>query len=578
MFSSICALLVASALGQAPEAAWLKSIPADVDVVVHCRGIDATEKDLMAMLQAMSPNLANQVEAPLKQSVEAGKRRFGLVNAGSPVLAAVEFPATASGKSPSALIFVRSDDYQATLESLAGPAGKPEPQAQDLGIDKIVDGDGVSIFVKKADGFVAFAPGDDTLIVSMARGLDSSLQDRLSPEIRDQLLSGDLGAYANLADLQKKYTNEIQAIREQMTAVLQQAGNQGRPGQAQRVTSFYDSLFDTVQQGDSLALHLDFDASGLTLSGLLRPVEDSKAAQNLKTARTGDASLLGKLPRGMLGYFYMNIDPQTIENLQSMNFSELDPDFKNQPEYKAAIETIRQVGHQESFSAMNILGGLEGITVARPEHPEKVESGTRQMLKAMKSSAFVKDVEVEPNAQNYKGISFTRSATTMDLDKLVARQGGNPGAEAMMRSMFADGRLVSWTGVGDGLTYSVIAPSWDDAKKKLDVVTSNEGGIGQTKGFKTLREQLPDSLSVLVLVQAQSAVRAATRFVSSMAGDNANLQPPADLPDAPTFLGGSLLVSPSGYRFDFVVPSANGPVFETGFTPLIQAAQGRVNQ
>ena len=93
------------------------------------------------------------------------------------------------------------------------------------------------------------------------------------------------------------------------------------------------------------------------------------AADALRTAKTGDAALLGKLPPGSLAYVYMNVDPSMIEYFQSMNFGAMDPDFKEAAEYKAALKNMRAVGHQESFDAMTFTNGMNGITIARPDHP-----------------------------------------------------------------------------------------------------------------------------------------------------------------------------------------------------------------
>ena len=59
MATSLLTLVMAAAIGQSPaEAGWLKSVPADVDVVIHAKGLRSTRDDLARMLEAMSPNLA----------------------------------------------------------------------------------------------------------------------------------------------------------------------------------------------------------------------------------------------------------------------------------------------------------------------------------------------------------------------------------------------------------------------------------------------------------------------------------------------------------------------------------------
>lgn len=56
MLAQLSQWILIATLAQAPqEAAWMKVIPADVDIAIHSRGIDATRNDLVAMLKAMSP-------------------------------------------------------------------------------------------------------------------------------------------------------------------------------------------------------------------------------------------------------------------------------------------------------------------------------------------------------------------------------------------------------------------------------------------------------------------------------------------------------------------------------------------
>ena len=51
MFAHISLWILAATLAQAPpEADWLKAVPADVDVALRSRGLEATRDDLLAML------------------------------------------------------------------------------------------------------------------------------------------------------------------------------------------------------------------------------------------------------------------------------------------------------------------------------------------------------------------------------------------------------------------------------------------------------------------------------------------------------------------------------------------------
>ena len=74
--------ILAVSLGQSPapvaaDAGWLKAVPADVDVAVRIRGVDATHADLMAMLRIMSPALAKRAEQGLTGHLAQFRQKFG---------------------------------------------------------------------------------------------------------------------------------------------------------------------------------------------------------------------------------------------------------------------------------------------------------------------------------------------------------------------------------------------------------------------------------------------------------------------------------------------------------------------
>ncbi len=63
MLAQLSQWILIATLSQAPqEADWLKVIPADVDVAIHVRGLDAVRNDAVAMIKAMSPEWGKMVE------------------------------------------------------------------------------------------------------------------------------------------------------------------------------------------------------------------------------------------------------------------------------------------------------------------------------------------------------------------------------------------------------------------------------------------------------------------------------------------------------------------------------------
>src|SRR5438552_1491745 len=120
MFAYTLTLWVATAVGQAApaEAAWLKAVPAEAEVVVRVRGLEAGRDDLVKMLEAMSPALADQAKPALEQGLSQFTERHGKKAATTPWLALLRLPkpdAVGPGQPPPFAVIVDSNNYDAIL-------------------------------------------------------------------------------------------------------------------------------------------------------------------------------------------------------------------------------------------------------------------------------------------------------------------------------------------------------------------------------------------------------------------------------------------------------------------------------
>src|SRR4051794_29197859 len=85
MVASLLTTVLAAALAQGPaESAWLKNVPSDVDAVVRVKGLEAAKNDLVGMIQAMSPTLAEQAKPALDEMVTQLAGQYGKVATTSP--------------------------------------------------------------------------------------------------------------------------------------------------------------------------------------------------------------------------------------------------------------------------------------------------------------------------------------------------------------------------------------------------------------------------------------------------------------------------------------------------------------
>jgi hypothetical protein len=576
MFACGLTLWVAAALGQASpaEAAWFKAVPAEAEVVLRVRGLEAGRDDLVKMLEAMSPTLAEQAKPALDQGLSQLTEHIGKKAAATPWLALMRLPkpdAVGGDQPPAFVIMVDSNNYDAVIKTVAGD--KPaKPKSQPGGYDAIEGDDNKTYYTVKGAGFVAFGTDKD-LIAAIARP-KSSLDTKLGADLLARLLGGDVGLYVNLAAVQDRYGEQIGKARDKLMAALDQAGGAvGNASMIEAAKGIYGGMFDALKKADALAFHLDFAAEGFTLSGLttLKPGARSTKPVGAPAA----AELVARLPRDAAYYTYMKLAPETMQSLQKMGMSFMfGPGGKPSPEMEKAMELQRQAGTMEVAGCVSMGGGMRGVNLATVGDPRKYDEAMKATMRAMKGNQaeamnFVKEVKVEEDAQQYKGFRLSKSTATFDLDKFAKLQPNNPAGANALKAMFGGDAMTTWFGT-DGKQYlSVVAKSWDDAKSQIDAVLSGRDGIGQTRGYRDVRPKLPQRVSMLFLMSVQGLARQVASQIGAMSGKD-DLKVPSDMPKEPALIGGAIANTAAGYEFKAFIPGSVGPVVEKGLIPVFQ--------
>ncbi len=578
MMSQLSMWLVVAALGQQTPAAtpWLDSVPAEADVVIRVRGLEGVQKDLDAMLKAMSPTLAGAAGPALAQQLSAFRASYGQDAASRPFLTLMRVVTPENPGAPPFAIVVQSSDYDAVLKS-AGGGQAPKLQREAGGYDSFARPDGSNWYAAKGAGLVAFG-ADKTLVAGFAKPGSKALGKTIAPALLRRFNAGDVGVYVNAAALATRYADQIAGAKQMMMQTLDQAGAQMGPG-VDMAKKIWGGMFDSLQVADALALSLDFAAEGLGIDSNLMVKAGSDAAKSIAAAQPGDAASLAKLPGDFAYYVYMSLDAKAFDKLQAMGLSMMSPNAKPTPEMTAALAKLDGLGRVESTGATSIGGGMKTFNVAVTSDPKKLFDTTLAALKAIKGSdsplMVFKDVVITPEAEKYAGFTFARSEMTLDPDKIAKSQPGNPNAVKSMMDMFGGSdKVTSWIGVDAKRLVQVNAPSWDQAKAQIDAYLKGTGGLGDAAGFRAARARLPERASFLGLFSAQGFVR---QMVAMMAmNPAAAAAPPAtDMPKEPAFIAASLTpMPPTGYEFHLYVPSPVGAVIEKGLLPVIQGMRG----
>jgi hypothetical protein len=588
MVSGLMVALVAAALGQGAAAgegaAWLKAVPADVDLVARVRGAEATRDDLVKMLQATSAQLAAQACPPIEDVYNQFVGRYGKDATKAPLLFLFKLPKPDAIGTPPFAFLIKNDDYAAIQKQLVGPMGNPRPKSNPAGFDELKGSDGLPVYTFKGPGFVAFS-NNDALMAQIAKP-KASLEDSLSESLRKRLLSGDMGVYVNVATFQERYKDEIDQMRQQVLAGV----DNGPAGAAnadmmKSAKQMYASVFDALKDGQSLVLSFDFAPAGLDLSGEVSTKPGSTTSKLLTGPEPGPADELAKLPTGLTNYLFFQGSQSAAEQLLSMGLTAFGPPGGNaSAAYKKALELQQQAGVRTIASASNMgPKGMEAAATTVYDDPQKAVEAMTAILQASTApgsqlKSMIKDISIEPKAETYNGLVLNRSKITWDPQKLAQLQPGVPNAGNMLQAMFKE-PMTTWYGVDGKAVVSVMAPTWDRAKLMLDSLRGGEANLGSTPSFRAIRSKLPAQTNGILLMSSQGLVSQITTSLTNMAGGQAGaIPPPGDLPKEPVFLGGSFITHPGILEFQTIVPATAGGIFEKGLGPVLNGIQGRVNQ
>jgi hypothetical protein len=585
MLAQLSQWILIATLSQSPqEAAWLKVIPADVDIAIHSRGINATRDDLVAMLKAMSPAWGDMAENGLAGPLSHLQQMHGDHVLKTPWVSLFRLSdGGGEGGPPPFAVLVVSDNYKGVLKEFSG-GKEPELKHDDGGYDALDGPEGHGTwYAAKGPGIVAFGPSKG-LIASIAKPGGKTLDKVLNESSAKPFLSGDLGVYVNAAALAIRFADQIDQGRTLFMGAMDQAA-QKQPGQEATmnfVKDFYGGLFDSIKNADALILSLDVAEKGLHLTGVLNVKPDAPAAKSIAGIHTSPAATLGNLSAGAMGYVYMDMEAKTFETLQGMSLRMI-ATGKPSPELDKAMAELHGMGRIESLGSVSFGKGMSVVNDITVSDPKKYLAACEAMLVAMKGPegqpGLYKDVKVEHAAQTYQGLTFTRIVVTLDLDKLAQLGGINPVQGETMKWMFGGDTVTYWYGTDGKRVLQVMEPSWESAKAQIDGYLKGEAGIGANPRFKAVRSQLPEQASLLVLLDVQGLAKMYAGLFAAMF-KNPDLKLPDDLPKDPAFLGASLTPRPPvGYEFHLVIPTSVGTLIDKGLMPLFRQLQpGGANQ
>jgi hypothetical protein len=551
--------MAAATVGQAPaEADWLKSVPADVPVVARVRAVDDVNGDLLAMVKAMSRTAEDFVRNAVEPQLQTFGEMYGAGARNNPFFVLFRLPDPAQPDLSAWGVIVKTADAAATIKGLSQDGGE-KPKSLD-GYESFPSKDDRTWYATKGTGWVAFGP-DEAMIKAIHKP-QSSLAEALSPEVKARFLAGDVGLCVHIAEVQKRYGDFIEQMKPQLLAQLEQAPNAGGAQNIKNAKLLLNALTEGLKAGDRLALSLDFDAAGLTLSGLATVKADSPVMKDLARAKTGTGELMAKLPADRMLYMFGTNSPGSPGGPPKP-----DAASKSSPAVERATAARMQALEGRLVMGMTFIP-MQATSLADPRDPRAAVEASLEANRAHQTQPEGK-YTIEPNALSHGGFQLNKVKIEIDAKKIAEARPDVPNAAEIFEKVAPGQAITTYMGTDGKLFFEASASSDDQVKAQIDAIKDGSHSLGRLASWKALRAKLPEQATVLILLSAQETVKMIFASIGAMS-NNPGIKPPADLPKEIALMGFALITSPKGYDFRLIIPSDIGPVFEKGLAPLGQ--------
>jgi len=518
----LLALVVAAPCVTAAPADSLAQVPADAPVVIQFHGIERTKDRLLAMIKTALPEqhpLASLGLEAVLQNLPEGRKLKGLDKEAPIYAVLLELPDPGQAE-PKMAVLVGVSDYKEFRDAILKEDERKALKANPAGYETTTVSDVVPLYLvdRSKEGYAVIARDEGTakmFVKKPEKGLDK----KVSPEVAKKFLAGDLGVYVDMAAVNKKYGDAIQAGKKTLQDALESGA--GDKNTQELLKKVIDPVFQAIGDGQAVLATIEFRPEGMNMAFLGEVDAKSKTNDLLKDAKPGPVAELEKLPSGQQQYSALQLRGSVLKEFGNLIFGALgkegDPGFKAM---KEAIDAFAAAKPKIQVGSMSY--PARSLTVIALEEPAKAVEAQLKMFKAMKggstfSMAPLKgDPVVKEKAEKYGSFELHSFSAKWDFEKLIESQAGNPITAdkekftEYMKSMMGEGANV-WFGTDGKVMLSVNAKTWDDAKKLIDDYVNGTKPIGDQQAFKDVRNQMPAETTALILTDLPSYTNAVDR-------------------------------------------------------------------
>jgi hypothetical protein len=560
----------------------LDQVPATAPIVIHLRGVEGTRDRLVAMMENALPDVLKlfqpQMDDAIKNGINGRKLR-GLVKNGPIFLVFTELPKPQENP-PKMAIIAAVSNYKDFRDNLLTEAERKAIKTNG-GVEKVIVENNEPVYFVDRKGFAIVSPHEE-VAASFTKKLPQGIDGKLSKEQAAKLLSSDIGVYVSMDTLNKEYAEQIKGARQSIEQLMNLAG--GQVGDSQKnalelAKKAIGPIFQSIEDSQGLLLTFEFRPGGLAFHVQSELRNGSATAKLLDDAKPVAFQDLARMPRGSSYYTALKTGSALNKALGGLIFGVMEnKDSKEAKEVAAALEEMIKAKPEIRFDATSL--PPTGLQVITYEEPAKAVAAQLKLYKALgvgggiQSGVLKEKPVIKTAAEKYGDFELNSVKLVWDLEKMADAAAAGQGDDAKkqiaegLKSLMGE-KLNLWFGSDGKAVVQVSAPDWPAAKKILDRYFKKTQTIGDVKGFRDVRKEMPAEASFLGLIDAVQYLGAVANFAKPLLGPFGGQLPPGwpIIPAQPTgsFMGLSVTLQPRRGSFDTFISAAAAQEFYKAF-------------
>lgn len=415
--AALCAALAAFSVSAVAADAPLSQFSADTDVVVRIKAPKATIEKVASFVDKVQPGFGAQV------------RNF------APMIGAlVQNPAmTEVSQTKDWYIAVFMNGQEEPSVMFAVPTTDADAAKAALGENFSSTVAGEWLYYSEDEEVLPDSPSADDTISAVMRGEPAATFDR-----------GDIGVFVNVAGLTEQYADQLEAVKQQIPAVLEQVAQQQQASgmDAEQMLAVQKQMLEYVFQGvedaEQLTVIVNFTDDAITVEDYFSFAKDSTSASALADQPTSDFKNAALMPSDAVAVFGASGNMEKIMEW-GMKMSSMTPG-QSEEARKAAADFVAGMKDVKFGSIVGSLslgapesGMIRSVSITEVNPAATYKELARKVAAEMgtvEANGIKQTTKIEADAETYGSTKADIVTVTMEADE------GNPQA-AMAQQMIS---------------------------------------------------------------------------------------------------------------------------------------------